>query len=159
MISFATSKTSGGKSDRRRRLGPPDRHQPARRIGTRRRVGRDPCRRGAGDQRRHRQRIASRGAPGAWSGDVNIAYRVAGDGPFDVVFVPGTTSNVELAWEVPFLRALFERIASFARLIVFDKRGTGMSDAADAGTPLEVRMDDVRAVMDAVGSQRAPALR
>ena len=91
----------------------------------------------------------------ARSGDVNIAYRVAGDGPFDVVFVPGTTSNVELAWEVPFLRALFERIASFARLIVFDKRGTGMSDAADAGTPLEVRMDDVRAVMDAVGSQRA----
>ena len=91
----------------------------------------------------------------ARSGDVNIAYRVAGEGPFDVVFVPGTMSNVELAWEVPFLRALFERTASFARLIVFDKRGTGMSDAADAGTPLEVRMDDVRAVMDAVGSQRA----
>src|SRR5713101_8475723 len=91
----------------------------------------------------------------ARSGDVNIAYRVAGDGPFDVVFIPGTTSHVELAWTVPFLRTMFDRIASFARLIVFDKRGTGMSDAADAGSPLEVRMDDVRAVMDAVGSQRA----
>src|SRR6266849_4514127 len=91
----------------------------------------------------------------ARSGDVNIAYRIAGDGPFDVVFIPGTTSHVELAWTVPFLRTMFDRIASFARLIVFDKRGTGMSDAADAGSPLEVRMDDVRAVMDAVGSQRA----
>jgi pimeloyl-ACP methyl ester carboxylesterase len=88
-------------------------------------------------------------------GDVNIAYRIAGDGPFDVVFIPGTTSHVELAWTVPFLRTMFDRVASFARLIVFDKRGTGMSDAADAGSPLEVRMDDVRAVMDAVGSQRA----
>ena len=91
----------------------------------------------------------------ARSGDINIAYRVAGEGPFDVVFVPGATSHVELAWEVPFLRALSLRISSFARLIHFDKRGTGMSDAADAGTPLEVRMDDVRAVMDAAGSQRA----
>lgn len=80
----------------------------------------------------------------ARSGDVHIAYRIAGEGPFDVVFVPGTTSHVELAWEVPFFRALFERIASFARLIHFDKRGTGMSDAGDAGAPLEVRMDDAR---------------
>jgi class 3 adenylate cyclase/pimeloyl-ACP methyl ester carboxylesterase len=91
----------------------------------------------------------------ARSGNVNIAYRVAGDGPFDVVFIPGSTSHVELAWEVPFLRALYERITSFARLIHFDKRGTGMSDAVDPATPLEVRMDDVRAVMDAVGSQSA----
>jgi class 3 adenylate cyclase/pimeloyl-ACP methyl ester carboxylesterase len=91
----------------------------------------------------------------ARSGDVNIAYRVAGHGPFDVVFVPGAASHAELAWELPFGRALFERIASFARLIHFDKRGTGMSDPADAGTPLEVRMDDVRAVIDAVGSRRA----
>jgi pimeloyl-ACP methyl ester carboxylesterase len=91
----------------------------------------------------------------ARSSDVHIAYRVAGEGPFDVVLVPGTTSHVELAWEVPFFRALFKRIASFARLIHFDKRGTGMSDAADAAAPLEVRMDDVRAVMDAVGSERA----
>ena len=91
----------------------------------------------------------------ARSGDVNIAYRIAGDGPFDVVFIPGTTSHVELSWDVPFLRALFERIGSFARVIHFDKRGTGMSDAAPADSPLEVRMDDVRAVMDAAGSQRA----
>jgi class 3 adenylate cyclase len=91
----------------------------------------------------------------ARSGDVHIAYRVAGEGPFDVVYVPGTTSHVELAWEVPFFRALFERIASFARLIHFDKRGIGMSDAVDARAPLEVRMDDVRAVMDAAGSERA----
>jgi class 3 adenylate cyclase len=91
----------------------------------------------------------------ARSGDVNIAYRVAGDGPFDVVFVPGSTSHVELAWAVPYFRALFERVASFGRLIHFDKRGTGMSDAVAADTPLEVRMDDVRAVMDAVGSERA----
>jgi pimeloyl-ACP methyl ester carboxylesterase len=91
----------------------------------------------------------------ARSGDVNIAYRVAGDGPFDVVFVPGSTSHAELAWTVPYFRALFERVASFARLIHFDKRGTGMSDAVPADTPLEVRMDDVRAVMDAVASERA----
>ena len=91
----------------------------------------------------------------ARSGEVNIAYRVAGDGPFDVVFVPGTGSHVELAWEVPFFRAWFERFASYARLIHFDKRGTGMSDAVSPATPLETRMDDVRAVMDAAGSERA----
>jgi class 3 adenylate cyclase len=91
----------------------------------------------------------------ARSGDVSIAYRVAGDGPFDVVFVPGTTSHVEAAWDVPNIRHFFERIGSFARVIHFDKRGTGMSDAVDAGTPLEVRMDDVRAVLDDVESERA----
>jgi class 3 adenylate cyclase len=91
----------------------------------------------------------------ARSGDVNIAYRVMGDGPFDVVFVPGATSHVGFALEVPGLRSWAEGITSFARLIFFDKRGTGMSDPVDAGTPLEVRMDDVRAVMDAVGSERA----
>jgi class 3 adenylate cyclase/esterase/lipase len=91
----------------------------------------------------------------ARSGDVNIAYRVAGEGPFDVVFVPGSGSHVELAWEVPIFRAWFERFASFARLIHFDKRGTGMSDAVSPATTLETRMDDVRAVMDAAGSKRA----
>jgi pimeloyl-ACP methyl ester carboxylesterase len=93
----------------------------------------------------------------ARSGDVNIAYRIAGDGPFDVVFIPGTTSHVELSWDVPFLRALFERIGSFARVIHFDKRGTAMSDAAPADSPLEIRMDDVRAVMDA--ARAAPRAR
>jgi class 3 adenylate cyclase len=91
----------------------------------------------------------------ARSGDVNIAYRVAGDGPFDIVFIPGSGSHVELAWEVPFFRLWFERFASYARLIHFDKRGTGMSDAVSPVTPLETRMDDVRAVMDAAGSARA----
>jgi class 3 adenylate cyclase/esterase/lipase len=91
----------------------------------------------------------------ARSGDVNIAYQVSGAGPFDVVFVPGSGSHVELAWEVPAIRTWFERFGSFARLIHFDKRGTGMSDAVSPATNLETRMDDVRAVMDAAGSERA----
>lgn len=94
----------------------------------------------------------------ARSGDVNIAYRVWGDGPFDVVFVPGTTSHVEFVTDVPGIRVIFEQMASFSRLIFFDKRGTGLSDPVDAGTPLEVRMDDVRAVMDAAGSERAAVM-
>jgi pimeloyl-ACP methyl ester carboxylesterase len=94
----------------------------------------------------------------ARSGDVNIAYRILGDGPFDVVFVPGTTSHVDFVMDVPGLRAIFEQMASFSRLIFFDKRGTGLSDPVDAGTPLEVRMDDVRAVMDAAGSERAAVM-
>ncbi len=94
----------------------------------------------------------------ARSGDVSIAYQVVGDGPFDVVFVPPSSSHVELGWEVPTLRVLFDGISAFARLIVFDKRGTGMSDPV-AGVPsLETRMDDVRAVMDASGSERAAIL-
>jgi class 3 adenylate cyclase/esterase/lipase len=92
----------------------------------------------------------------ARSGDVSIAYRVAGEGPFDIVFVPGAGSHVELAWDLPVpIRSWFERFAEFARLIHFDKRGTGMSDAVSPATTLETRMDDVRAVMDAVGSERA----
>src|SRR5436305_7209415 len=93
----------------------------------------------------------------AKSGDVNIAYQVFGDGPVDLVYVPGWVSHVELAWELPDLAAGFERLGSFSRVILFDKRGTGMSDAvpADELPTLEQRMDDVRAVMDAVGSERA----
>jgi class 3 adenylate cyclase/pimeloyl-ACP methyl ester carboxylesterase len=94
----------------------------------------------------------------ARSGDVNVAYRVWGDGPFDVVFVPGTTSHVDFVTDVPGFRAILEELASFSRLIFFDKRGTGLSDPVDAGTPLEVRMDDVRAVMDAAGSERAAVM-
>jgi len=94
----------------------------------------------------------------ARSGDVNIAYRVVGDGPFDVVFVPGTTSHVDFVAEVPAIRAIFDQMASFSRLIFFDKRGTGLSDPVDAGTPLEVRMDDVRAVMDAAGCEHAAVM-
>jgi class 3 adenylate cyclase len=91
----------------------------------------------------------------ATSGDVSIAYQVVGDGPFDVVYAPPFVSHVELAWEVPGLAAYFRRLASFSRLILFDKRGTGMSDRVGSLPTLETRMDDLRAVMDAAGSERA----
>jgi class 3 adenylate cyclase len=93
----------------------------------------------------------------AKSGDLNIAYQTLGEGPPDLVYVPGWISHVELAWELPDLARGFERLASFSRLIIFDKRGTGMSDPVPPTQPptLEQRMDDVRAVMDAVGSERA----
>jgi class 3 adenylate cyclase/pimeloyl-ACP methyl ester carboxylesterase len=91
----------------------------------------------------------------ARSGDVSIAYQVVGDGPFDVVFVPPTVSHVELVWQDTPVGALSKGIAGFSRLILFDKRGTGMSDRVSGAPPLETRMDDVRAVMDAAGSERA----
>jgi class 3 adenylate cyclase len=93
----------------------------------------------------------------AKSGDANIAYQVVGQGAMDLVFVFGWISNVELAWEETNLRRFLERLASFSRLILFDKRGTGLSDRVpDIQLPtLEQRMDDVRAVMDAAGSDRA----
>ncbi len=94
----------------------------------------------------------------ARSGDVSIAYQMVGDGPFDVVFVPPGTSHVELGWEVPGTRVLLEGIASFARVIFFDKRGTGMSDRVAGAPSLEARMDDLRAVMDAAGSDRAAVI-
>lgn len=96
----------------------------------------------------------------ASSDGVNIAYQVVGSGPFDLVYVPGWVSNIELMWEEPRLAAFLERLASFSRLILFDKRGTGLSDAvSDEHLPtLERRMDDVRAVMDAAGSERAALL-
>ena len=91
------------------------------------------------------------------SGDLHIAYQVVGEGPVDIVYVPGWVSHVELAWELPDLVHGFKRLASFSRLIIFDKRGTGMSDPVpnDELPTLEQRMDDVRAVLDAVGSERA----
>ncbi|MGZ5292103.1 MAG: alpha/beta fold hydrolase [Actinomycetota bacterium] len=93
----------------------------------------------------------------ARSGDVNIAYQVVGDGPSDLVYVPGWVSNIDLMWDDPSYARFLDRLASFSRLILFDKRGTGLSDpVAFADLPtLEQRMDDVRAVMDAVGSERA----
>jgi len=91
----------------------------------------------------------------AQSGEISIAYQVTGDGPFDVVMIPGSTSHGAYDWEVPVFRTVIEHLSSFCRLIRFDKRGTGMSDRT-AGLPdLETRMDDVRAVMDAAGSERA----
>jgi pimeloyl-ACP methyl ester carboxylesterase/class 3 adenylate cyclase len=92
----------------------------------------------------------------AQSDDINIAYRIAGDGPFDVVWIPPGISNVERAFDAGGVqRGFFERIASFCRLIVFDKRGTGLSDRVAGIADIETRMDDVRAVMDAAGSARA----
>jgi class 3 adenylate cyclase len=91
----------------------------------------------------------------ARSGGVSIAYQAVGEGPFDVVFIPGFVSHVELGWSTPPFDVLWPRLASNSRLIVFDKRGTGMSDRVAGAPTLETRMDDVRAVMDAVGSARA----
>jgi class 3 adenylate cyclase len=93
----------------------------------------------------------------ARSGDVNIAYQIAGEGPIDLVYVPGWVSNIETAWEDPHVSRFLERLASFSRLILFDKRGTGLSDRVSISElpTLEQRMDDVRAVMDAADSERA----
>ena len=93
----------------------------------------------------------------AKSGDVNIAYQVVGDGPLDLVYVPGWVSHLDLNWEEPDHARFLERLASFSRLILFDKRGTGLSDRVPVNQlpTLEQRMDDVRAVMDAVGSEEA----
>src|SRR3977135_3335871 len=90
----------------------------------------------------------------ARSGDVHIAYRVFGDGPRDLVVIPGTLSHAELYWELPINQYLLKRLTSFARVIVFDKRGQGLSDRVGEQT-LEERIGDVRAVMDAAGSARA----
>jgi len=94
----------------------------------------------------------------AKSGDVHIAYQVFGDGPVDLVMIPGFISNVEMPWEWPELGRFFERLGSFARVITFDKRGTGLSDRGVGVPTIEERMDDVRAVMDAAGSERAALL-
>jgi class 3 adenylate cyclase len=91
----------------------------------------------------------------AHSGNVNIAYQVIGDGPFDLVLVPGFISHLDLDWDEPRSAYFLRRLASFSRLIRFDKRGTGLSDRPGGLPDLERRMDDVRAVLDAVGSERA----
>ena len=91
----------------------------------------------------------------AVSGDVRVAYQVVGDGPRDLVLVPGLTSHLELAWEYPPYERFVRRLAMFARVILFDKRGAGLSDPIGDAETLEERMDDIRAVMDAAGSQRA----
>ena len=89
------------------------------------------------------------------SGDVNIACQVVGDGPLDLLWIPGNTQHVELVWDEPYRRAFLERLAERFRLITFDKRGSGLSDRVGGAPPLEVRMDDLRAVLDAAGSSRA----
>ncbi len=91
----------------------------------------------------------------ARSGDVSIAYAVYGEGPRDLVFVHGAVSNIEIERETPEPRAFHDRLAEFSRLIMFDKRGTGLSDRLREPATLEARMDDLRAVLDAAGSDRA----
>ncbi|MGH8678972.1 MAG: adenylate/guanylate cyclase domain-containing protein [Burkholderiales bacterium] len=93
----------------------------------------------------------------AKSGDVHIAYQVTGHGPFDLIWVPGFVSHLDADWESPVKTRVIERLSTFCRLIRFDKRGTGLSDRVAIPT-LEQRMDDVRAVMDAVGSKQAALL-
>src|SRR5215813_6332802 len=94
------------------------------------------------------------------SGDYNIAYQVVGEGDLDLLWIPGFVSNVELAWDEPQLARYLNRLAGFSRLILFDKRGTGLSDRVprDELPSLEERMDDVIAVLDAVGSERAAVM-
>ena len=94
----------------------------------------------------------------ARSGEVHIAYQTLGDGPLDLVFAHGWVSHVEAQWEFPEIARFLRRLAATCRLIVFDKRGTGMSDRVSRMATMEQRMDDVRAVMDAAGSERAIVL-
>jgi class 3 adenylate cyclase len=91
----------------------------------------------------------------ARSGDVMIAYQVLGDGPFDVVIAPSGVSHVELIWEIARVAAFLRGVAEHARVLIFDKRGTGLSDRIAGAPTLEERSDDIRAVMDAAGSERA----
>jgi pimeloyl-ACP methyl ester carboxylesterase len=91
----------------------------------------------------------------AKTGGVSIAYQVVGGGKFDLVFIPGYVSNVEYYWEMPGTARALERLASFSRLIVWDKRGTGLSDPVERVPTLDERADDLRAVMDAADSERA----
>jgi class 3 adenylate cyclase len=91
----------------------------------------------------------------ARSGDVNIAYQVFGKGEMPLVWIPGFAQHLELSWEEPNRRAWLEGLAQFASVIVLDKRGTGLSDRIEGSPPLEIRMDDIRAVLDAAGVDRA----
>jgi class 3 adenylate cyclase len=94
----------------------------------------------------------------ARSGDVSIAYQTLGDGPIDLLFAPGWISQVEHVWEEPSLRRFFERLASFSRLIIFDRRGTGLSDRLTDGFNTDDELDDVLAVLDAAGSERTAVI-
>jgi pimeloyl-ACP methyl ester carboxylesterase/class 3 adenylate cyclase len=90
----------------------------------------------------------------ARSGSVHVAYTVSGSGP-DLIWTPGSSSHLELDWESPYFRRVFDRLGTFCRLIVFDKRGTGLSDRSDLAATLEERIDDIKAVMDGARSERA----
>jgi pimeloyl-ACP methyl ester carboxylesterase len=90
----------------------------------------------------------------AKSGEMQVAYTVSGSGP-DLVWTPGSSSHLELDWESPYFRRVFDRIGTFCRLLAFDKRGTGLSDRSDKAATLDERIDDIKAVMDAAGSAQA----
>lgn len=92
------------------------------------------------------------------SGDVDVAYHVVGNGPVDIVYVMGAWTHLQVDWELPAFRRFCERLGEFGRVIVFDKRGMGMSDRVPGATSLDVRMDDIRAVMDDVGSDSAAVI-
>ena len=94
----------------------------------------------------------------AQSGDVFIAYQISGHGPIDIVFAPGFISHLELMWDEPRHARFLHGLGSFARLIRFDKRGTGLSDRSVGFPTLDERIDDIRAVMDAADSSRAVLL-
>jgi class 3 adenylate cyclase len=94
----------------------------------------------------------------ARSGDINIAYQTMGSGPRDLIIVPGIISHVEFAHELPGYTAFLRRLSSFARVVTFDKRGQGLSDRVSNMPTLEERMDDLRAIMDTIGSRRAALL-
>src|ERR687886_2730521 len=94
----------------------------------------------------------------AQKGETSIAYQVVGEGPVDLVLVNGIVSHMSLLWGDPAASALFRRLTSFARLILFDKPGTGLSDPVAGPPSLEQRVEDVRVVMDATGVQRASLL-
>src|SRR4051794_40632633 len=88
-------------------------------------------------------------------GDASVAYQITGEGPPDVLFVPGFISNVEQYWEMPTIPGMLHRFERFSRLIRFDKRGTGLSDPMDHVPTVDDRLDDLLAVMDAAGCERA----
>src|SRR3984957_16059368 len=94
----------------------------------------------------------------ASSGDFSIAYQVLGDGPIDLILVPGLFSHIEFLHELPGYTVFLRRLSHFARVVTFDKRGQGLSDRIDGATSLEERMDDLRAIMDVIGSRRAVLL-
>ncbi|WP_050813280.1 alpha/beta fold hydrolase [Aquimarina agarivorans] len=89
------------------------------------------------------------------SASINIAYQVFGSGTIDLVYIPGWVSNIDLMWACPELVSFLQQLGKIARVILFDKRGTGLSDRVVEFPTLEERMDDIRAVMDAVGSKKA----
>lgn len=123
------------------------------------RTSENPCAERSGTALRSgRQSGQTREIHYARSGDTNIAFQVLGDGPLDLVFVMGWVSHLEYSWKEPSFARFLSRLASFSRLILFDKRGTGLSDRVTALPTLEQRMDDVRAVMEAVRSDQAALL-